>query len=356
MRSGLLQVVASTDRRGAEVFAVGLEKALAGRGRSVQTMALAPGRVESDTLPIRTLGRAPLAPSTLLALHRQLRRGRIAIAHGSNTLPACAVASLGSGTPFVYRNIGDPRYWAGRGSRRARVSLFLSRASAVAVLWGGAADSFMAAFGVPRHKVRIIPNGVPAALFPAIDDQSRAAARSRLSCDVETPLVLYLGALSPEKNVADAIRAVGLVPGVALLVVGDGSERAKLEALAGEVAPTRVQFLGTLPDSAVALAAADVLVLASSTEGIPACLIEAGMSELPVVATNVGGVAEVVVHDETGLLVPPGDVGALADGLRRVLAGPTTLGQAARARCLANFEMEVVAKAWEQLLQDLGAS
>jgi glycosyltransferase involved in cell wall biosynthesis len=137
---------------------------------------------------------------------------------------------------------------------------------------------------------------------------------------------------------------------VRLAIAGDGPERAEVAAAARGLAPGRGDFLGAVADPAPALAAADVLVLSSRTEGIPAVLIEAGLSGLPVVATDVGGVREVVVPGETGILVPPRDVSALSGALRETLADGHGMGTAARARCLGRFAMTSIAERWDELL------
>lgn len=87
------------------------------------------------------------------------------------------------------------------------------------------------------------------------------------------------------------------------------------------------------------LAAADVLMLPSLSEGLPGVLIEAGLSGIPVVATDVGGIREIVRSGETGLVVPPGDSKALGDALRAALANGHEMGSAARSHCLERFEM-----------------
>jgi glycosyltransferase involved in cell wall biosynthesis len=112
-----------------------------------------------------------------------------------------------------------------------------------------------------------------------------------------------------------------------------------------------VRFIGPVADAAEALALADVLVLPSLTEGMPAVSIEAGMSGLPVVASDVGAVRDVVLDGETGAVVPSGDPGALARALADVLAAPAELGRRARDHCLARFEIGVVAAAWDALLR-----
>ena len=108
----VLHVITSTQRRGAETFAVDLAAALGARGVASEVAALAPGA--GDTLDVATLGPAGLAPATLRALRRRAAGAPAVVAHGSRTLPACALALAGRRTPVVYRSIGDP---AGVGRR-----------------------------------------------------------------------------------------------------------------------------------------------------------------------------------------------------------------------------------------------
>ena len=348
-RGDVLSVITSTDRRGAETFAVGLGAALEARGRSVRTVALAAGTSDGP-LPVPTLGPSTLAARTLRSLRQASRDAAVVVAHGSRALPACALATAGRRQPLVYRNIGDPRYWAGGPARRLRVSLFLRRAAAVVVLDAASADAIMERHGIPAARLCVIPTGVPAEQFPMVDEQRRGAARRRLGYDDDDRVVAYIGALSGEKDVGAAVLAVAALPGVRLAIAGDGPQRGAVVAAASGLAPGRVDFLGPVADPALTLAAADVLVLPSRTEGIPAVLIEAGLSGLPVVATDVGGVREVVVPEETGLLVAPGDGAALTGALRRALANGHGMGAAARERCLARFDMPAIAARWDDLL------
>lgn len=353
MSTEVLQVVATTDRRGAEVFAVDLETALHSRGRGVRTFALAPGH-SHPALPLETLGRRRVAPATLVRLRGEISRAEVVVGHGSTTLPACAIAATGTAKPFVYRSVGDPSYWASRRSRRLRVGLLLGRASAVVALTEGAAAAISRIYRVPPDKVRVIPKGVNKERFPLVDPQRRARARHRYRIDPGRQVVAYIGALSSEKNVGDAIRAIGCLAGVELVIAGSGPERASLESLAGRSAAGRVRFLGGVADSAEVLAAADVVVLASRTEGLPGVLMEAGLSGLPVVATDVGWVREIVVAGETGIIVPSGDVGALAAGLRHGLEAPGEMGRCARDHCSDRFDMERIAERWCELFDELG--
>jgi glycosyltransferase involved in cell wall biosynthesis len=348
----VLHVVTAARRRGAETFAVDLAEALGARGVPSEVVALAPADA-GDPLPVAVLGPGALAPATLRALRRRARRARAVVAHGSRTLPASALALAGLRTPTVYRSIGDPAAWAGSGRRRLQTRLLLARVDAVTVLWPSAAEDVHRLHGVPRERIHVLPNAVPAARCPVPTAADRAEARRRFGLPAEAPVVAVVGALAPEKRVGDAIAAVATLPEAHLLVAGDGPERRDLEGRAAAEAPGRVVFVGTLPGPAAALAAADVVALPSRTEGMPGVLIEAGLSGVPAVATDVGGVGEIVVDGETGVLVPPGDAAALAAGLRRALADRDRLGAAARRRCLARFEIGPVADRWRDLLAAL---
>lgn len=354
----MLHVITSTQRRGAETFAVDLAAALAARGLPSEVVALAPGRSVvpgGGTHDVPVLGGSPLAPATLRALRRRAAGAQVVVAHGSRTLPACAAALAGRRGPVVYRSIGDPAAWAGGGLRRARTRVLLGRMAAVTVLWPAAGEAVRALYGVPPDRIHVVPNGVPADRCPVPDAAARRAARRRLALPEDAPVVAAIGALSAEKRVGDAVAACAALDGVHLLVAGGGPERDALERQARQAAPGRVHLAGTLPGAGEALAAADVIVLASRTEGMPGVLIEAGLSGTPAVATDVGGVAQIVLDGETGVLVPPGDVPALTAGLRRALGASTALGAAARRHCLACFEIGPVADRWAALATTLGA-
>ena len=348
----VLHVVASTDRRGAEVFASKLNEALSAKGWPGQVVALAPG-VTQERLEVPTLGPGRRSPATFRGLRRIAARSGLVVAHGSTTLPLCAIGLAGSGRPFVYRNIGDPTHWGTSRLRRLRSKVFLRRAAAVVALTPATARQLVDIYEVPQERVRAIPRGVPAEDFPLRTAQRRVAARQRFGLPVDAPLVVYLGAMSPEKRPDVAVAAVCGMDGTHLALFGDGSERGTVERLAAE-APGRIHMMGSTPEPAMALAAADVLVVPSQTEGLPGVLIEAGLTGIPVVASDVGYVREIVADGCTGRLVPPGDVEALRHALAATLAEQDPgLPDRARARSLAEFSLEQVAEKWSALLSDV---
>jgi glycosyltransferase involved in cell wall biosynthesis len=356
MHPTVLHVLATDDRRGAESFALSLSAELAARGWSSDAVALARGHSGSGH-DVVVLGARRLGIQSLRRLRGRARSADVVVAHGSTTLPACSLALAGTGVPFVYVNIGDPLYWAATRTRRWRVRRMLARADRVAAIAHGSAAILMRHFGVGRGKVATIPNGRRAADFPFADAAARVKARSQLGLAADTDIVVYLGALSPEKRVDLAVDAVSRLVDTTLVVVGGGPLRGELEALAAARAPGRVIFAGQSDAPARMLAAADALVLPSDSEGLPGVLIEAGLTGLPAVVTDVGWASEIVRDGESGFIVPRDRADLLADRLAIAIEHRDRLGRAARAHCLEEFEMDVVVTAWERLLGDtaLGA-
>lgn len=368
-RRGVLHVVTDPRRRGSQAFAHDLDAALRDRGRSSAVVALS-GTGEMD-FPV--LGPGRLHPSTLRELRRRAAGAGVVIAHGSTTLDACGIALAGTRTPFVYVNIGDPRHWARDTLRRARVGLLLRRAAAIASVSPTGREILLHTYRLAPGRVRAIANGRRPERFPPPDSTDRCEARAELGLPPGATVLVVVGALAVEKRVALAIEAFAqLVEGAAerveaapentelpdyhLLVAGEGPERAALEALAARRAPGRVTFTGNLADLGPVYRAGDVLVLSSTSEGVPGVLVEAGMTAIPAAATDVGFVRDVVVDGVTGALaeVGPGagDPVPLVAAIRRVLADRDAMGRAARARCLERHAMETVVDAWTALLDE----
>ena len=274
-------------------------------------MALAPGSTASP-LDVPVLGRRTLGVSTLRALRRRIDHAAVVVSFGSRSLPACAAASIGTHTPFVYRSIGDAIYHSDSAARRARVTFYLRRARRSWSRCGLTPDaSSVSRHRVAPEKIRVIPRAVPADRFEVVDAARRADARRRFELPPDAPVALYMAALVDYKDPGTAVDAVALLPDTHLLVAGDGPERSRMETYARARLGARVHFVGVIPDPASAFAAANLLVLPSLTEGMPGVTIEAGLSGVPVVATDVGAVREVVLDGVTGVVVPPRDPAAM---------------------------------------------
>ncbi len=349
----VLNVLASAQRRGAEVFAYELTQALAGRGLESEAVCLIAGGQAVARLNAPILGRHRYAPNVILKLRRRAARSSVVVAHGSSTLLACGVGLLGLGVPFIYTNIGDPRHWAATPARQARVRWLLGRASAVAAISPTSAAILVDQFGVPASRVRVIPNGRSAGTFRPSTFAARQHARASLDLPDDHTIIAMVGALSAEKRVDVAVRALAQMPDTMLVVAGDGPERARLTNLAAACAPGRVRFVGAVSSIVGILDAADVLVLTSESEGVPGVLIEAGLAGVPVVSTDVGFVRDVVVPGVTGEVVQAGRPELLVDAIHTVLGHRQAYALAARAHCAARFDLAVIADLWRDMLKDV---
>ncbi len=177
------------------------------------------------------------------------------------------------------------------------------------------------------------------------------------------PRLIYLGRLYPEKGVDLVLTAFGTLverfPDARLVIAGDGPLRTELEQLAFDLrVANSVDFVGWVtPEKVPALLnSATVVVMPSRSEGLPQVALEAGLMARPVVATRVGGLPEVVVHEQTGLLVEPEDAKALAEAIALLLDHPAMaaqMGQAARRRAAAVFNWDRYVDAYDDMYQKL---
>ncbi|GDX81685.1 glycosyl transferase family 1 [Deltaproteobacteria bacterium] len=217
------------------------------------------------------------------------------------------------------------------------------------------AESLKRVYG--RTPRSVIPNGIRVADFrsPAgTRERTRQALASQLGFEADTTLFFTAGRLNEQKNHAGLLDAFAS-PALAsahLLVAGEGALLGALQAQAAALGvASRVHFLGVRRDVSTLMAAADAFVLASNWEGNPLVVLEAMAAGLPVVATDVGCVAELVSH-ETGRVVPPGSPPALAAALAE-LAGDRALVRALGARgadiAAARFDVAVMARAYSEL-------
>jgi glycosyltransferase involved in cell wall biosynthesis len=345
-----LHLISTDARRGAETFALRLCEALVAQGHQARVVALSPSSDEHRH-DVEPLGPRRRAYRTLAALRRAAADVDVVVAHGSSTLEACAVALTRTGVPFVFRTIGDPAYWTPRGSRRA-LGVLLRRARLHVTLWEAAASYLAQVHRIDPNSIDVIPNAVDGALFPPATDEERSESRRRFLIAPGQPCLAYVGALSAEKDVGGLLTALRDLPGAVLLVAGEGPEAPHLRRLADQHARGRVRFLGGVPEPGAVYAAADLLVLPSRSEGMPAVVIEAGLRGTASVATRVGAVPEMIADGVNGVLARPGDPEALAVAIRRGLADPRALGRSAAAAYRRAYTMSAVVHRWEKVLHE----
>ncbi len=205
-------------------------------------------------------------------------------------------------------------------------------------------------------QYHVIPLGLD--LAPLLEAEGPTGKlRADLGLAADVPLVGVIGRLVPIKDHATLLSAIEKLGGVHLAVIGDGELRPALEASVRAAGlGDRVHFTGWRYDLAATLPDLDVVALTSRNEGTPVALIEALATGGAVVATDVGGVRSVVVHDETGLLAPAGNPGAVADALRQLLADPerrARLGAAGRRHVRDRFGQDRLVDDMRELYREL---
>jgi len=205
-------------------------------------------------------------------------------------------------------------------------------------------------WGLDKSRVEVVSNGVDATRFKPMD---RAHARTALGIERDARVIVCVSRLSHEKGIDVLVDAMAKLedPNVRLHVIGDGVERGALSARARSAGVAdRIHFARVLPHDEIPrwLAAADVAVLPSRTEGMPNAVLEALACGRPVVATAVGGTRELIDNPALGTLVPPGDAGALAHALRAALND--TWNEKVIAASVAERTWDAVGRRTAQLL------
>jgi len=199
--------------------------------------------------------------------------------------------------------------------------------------------------GVPSGRLRVIPSAVRP-LRAALDPSEASALRTSIGLRDGEQMLLAVGRLSREKahvNLVIAVKEVcGHLPGtpLRLVIAGEGPERSHIEAMADSLGVReRLILLGHVADPLPYYGVADLMALPSNREGSPLVLLEAMAAGLPIVATSVGGVSEIVTHGHNAILVAPRDPYALADGMLSVLSTPKLASQlgANASRCVAEL-------------------
>ncbi|WP_422927895.1 glycosyltransferase [Singulisphaera sp. PoT] len=347
----VLQLIPTLDRSGAEKQMVLLAKGLPRERFRVEVATLTRlGPLEYELraagIPITAIGkRLKVDPPALLRLIRFLKSRRFDVVQtwifAANTYGR--IAAKAAGVPVVVTAEMAVDLWKGQGN--LAFDRYLARWTDKVVGNSHAVVDFYREAGIPSDRLEMIFSGIEPVEPPAVDP---AEVRREFGFPEGCPLLLFAGRLAPQKGVADLLSALDLLqhvrPDLRTIIVGDGPLREQLESTArafrlGEA----VRFLGHREDVPRLLAASDILVLPSLYEGLPNVVLEAMQFGKPVIATAAPGTTEVVVHDETGILVPLSDHPSLARAIRKLVEDPTLaqrLGAAGRARVDAEFRLD----------------
>lgn len=294
------------------------------------------------------LALAGLVAGGAFALRRAVRQFRPDVVHAHWWFPLGLSAAMGPAVPLVVTLHGsDVRVATGNAAARSAFRAVTARARAVTAVSHWLADRVAAI--APDCECTVAPMPADASLLVGAPDSVRRG-------------VLFVGRLNAQKGVADLIDAAALLQGAdAIDIVGDGPDRATLEAQAARVGiASRVRWHGAVAPADVAgfYHRAAVVVVPSRDEGLGLVAVESLLAGAPVVAYRSGGLNDVVSHGESGLLVEPGDRRALAAAIAQLLADPATaarMGRSGRSALLARFSPESVAATYHALYQAVAA-
>jgi glycosyltransferase involved in cell wall biosynthesis len=244
-----------------------------------------------------------------------------------------------------------------RGKLKAFVDRALLRWCDQVILVSHALRKQLPRWWVPERRVRVLHNAL---VLENYENFSKREGRPASSLETET-LILSVGRLSPEKGQALLLKAMARLaphhPGLRVSFAGVGPLERELRELADSLrVRDRVRFLGYVDDMTGLYRSSSLVVQSSTTEGLPNVILEAACLELPVVATDVGGTAEVIEHGMSGWLVPKNSVDALVAGIERFLENPerfAEMAQAARSRVREHFSFRQRTEAQSRLYEEL---
>jgi glycosyltransferase involved in cell wall biosynthesis len=217
--------------------------------------------------------------------------------------------------------------------------------------------------GIPEDRIRVIYNGVDTTAYHPAGADERAASRAALGVPRDARVLMAVGSLKPLKGIDRLIRAAAPAlkadADARLVLVGEGPDRDALQRLAVEAGvAAQVVFAGLRGDVDHVLRAADAYVLSSHTEALPTVIMEAMATGLPVIATRVGGVPELVEADRTALMVEAGDETALRAAIARIMQDASlreALGRRGREVAEARFRIEAMCAAREAIFVEFAS-
>jgi glycosyltransferase involved in cell wall biosynthesis len=299
------------------------------RGHTVEVVTTASAEPAPQAYPIRWVSRR--LPKGVIHLHAAAvvreRAARADVVYTTGMFGRSAGGALAARRPYVVKLTGDPAFERARcrGLVGGTVEEFQRALGLRISLLSGARDAELRhaahvycpsawlrdlalSWGVPPERVSVLPNPSP----PARELPPRDELKRRFGLNGAT--LAFAGRLTVQKSLHLAVEALAHTDGVDLLVAGEGPDREALERLAGTLGiGERVRFLGRQPRERVLelFRAADAAILSSAWENLPHMVVEALTVGTPVLAASTGGVAEVIRHEENGLLVEHGDAEAL---------------------------------------------
>lgn len=360
----ILQIIPTLDRGGAEKQLSLLASGLKARGLDIHVCCLTRGgplqaALDAAQVPYHIVGkRWKIDPLSYFRLKSHIARLKPDLVHtwlfAANSYGRHAALATGVKHVLAGERCVDPwKRW-----HEFAIDRYLAKRTEKIVTNSGGVKAFYAQNGLPESKFVIIPNGIDATT-PPLRDRNEIARE--LQIPPESKWIAAVGRLWPQKRLKDLIWAADLVKCVRddthLLIVGEGPQRESLERYARLCEITdRVHFVGERKDVGQLLPHMECLWLASEYEGQSNAIMEAMVAGIPVIATNIPGNDELVVHESTGFLVPLGDRAEFASRTVQILEDESLkkrLGAAGRERITTEFTVQKMVDRHEQLYRSL---
>jgi len=356
----VLQILPSLDTGGAEKMVLYLTGELMKTGIKTGVVSFFDGhgsqidrQLRAEGIPLWSLGKRRGPDLAMLARLRKLigaLRPDVIHTHLSALRYAVPAIACAKNPPAILHTIHRVAERDSELGLRWLQRWCLRRSNAVIAVSDEVARSCARVYDLSH--VRVIPNGIPFC-SPGCTPDIRVAVRSSLGIDADSFVfccVARLRAVKNHKTLLEAFAGIHRQTGAHLLLAGDGELRRELEALARALQITeQIHFLGEQDNVAALLTASDAFVLPSLSEGTPLSVLEAMMASLPIIATSVGGLPELVRNGTEGLLAPPANVEALRDAMASMISDTDArraMSQAAREKAAARFGVATMARSY----------
>ena len=340
----LLWLVDSLGAGGAEALVVTYAEAVRGKQEFfVACLSGADGvnaqRLQALGVPVIDLRARNLRDvAAFRRLLAAIREHRIELIHAHLTYSSIwsAIASRLTGVPAIASLHVSPRatrtlkdsalHRVATDLRDRLMRAILNRWSRIVVMVSGALRDDYLARGLKSAKMRVVHNGIELDRFRRPRDESRARLERELNIPSGVPIVATVAVLRPKKGIEVLLEAVPQVRNAVFVIIGDGPLRDEWTRIAeSRGVADRVRWAGYRKDVDALLAGCDLFVHPSLDDAFPTVLLEAMAAGLPIVASRVGGIPEIVTPGVTGELVPPGDARALASAINALLGSDDTL-------------------------------
>jgi glycosyltransferase involved in cell wall biosynthesis len=343
---------------GSEKLGALLARQLRGRGYTVHALSFfdydGPIRAELEAADVACAGLGllergffgkRLLRDDARAFYRRVGASVVHLHHANVAMKGARAAKRAGASRVVMTEHSDQQLRGGARYRRMTLDA-LPHVDTITVINAELFEYFRDDLGVDPGRMRVIPNAVDPCYAELLRDP---AARARLGLD-DAFVFSFVGRLVPEKDVGVLLEALSIVrrevaSDVRVVIAGDGEQRAFLQSRAQELGvAAQVAWLGAQPDARTCLALADAFAMSSESEGVPMALLEAMSAGLPCIATDVGGIGQVLAGGN-GLLCPRKDPPALAAAMRRVVEDPAfaqRLGRTGAASIAARYSVDSV--------------